>query len=460
MSILYIEYLILIIPIIIYLYQNNFRLKIRMHLIILILILLSLSRPVINEYTQDSDINGRDILIALDISYSMQVQDLEPNRYEFAKECIKELLTKNPNDNIMLMAFTTNQLLLSPPTTDHQLIVTALDSLNLEYILTKGTSLENLFLKLETMKIRQKNIILITDGGEEKELDKLVNIIKDKTKSFTIVALGDISGSVIKNRDETLVKDADGNLVISRINPLLKELANSIDANYMTASDSPSSTATILNEKLKKSNEIFNKKEKKYLELYQIPLFIATILFFILHTKWIKYLVFAFALISSNIEASNIKNITLESEIIKANRYYKHQEYEKALKIYISIKSKSAPIKQALYYNTANCFAMLGNYNDAKRFYVKSLQLGYDKDAEFNLKQIVFKENKKTKSEGKTLKSSKQNSSAKGDFKQNNKKIKNKENINNIQDAKQKYKISSKTYELINKGYIYENQPW
>jgi len=151
--------------------------------------------------------------------------------------------------------------------------------------------------------------------------------------------------------------------------------------------------------------------------------------------------------------------ITLDTQIIKANKYYKQKEYEKALKIYIEIKSKSKDIKQALFYNIANCFAMLGNYNDAKKFYVKSLQLKDDKDARYNLKQIIFLQNKKIKDNGKTIQSSKQNNSNNGNFKES-KKNKNKKNLNKVQDEKQLYKIGSKTYELINKGYIYENKPW
>jgi len=458
MNILYPEYLILIIPIILYLYQNKFRLKIYTHIIILILLLISLSRPVIDNYIQDSDIKGRDIVIALDISQSMQADDIKPNRYKFAKNCIKKLLEKNPNDNVMLVVFTTNPLLLSPPTTDHQLILTALDSLNLEYILTKGTSLKKLFLKLKSMKLKDKNLLLITDGGEENDVKELTNIIKNQTKSLTILALGDISGSVIKNQDNSLQKDKNGNLVVSRINPLLKELSEILEANYIMASSSVSSTVDKIDNVLKKGDEIFTKKEHKYLELYPVALFIATVLFFLLHTKWAKFIIILFTFLSINIEASNYKDTTFESEIIKANNYYKEHKYKKALKIYLNIKSTSKDIKQALYYNIGNCFAQLRNYTDAQVFYVKSLQLKEDSDTLFNLKQIIFLKDKKNNN-GKTLQSSKQNSSNKGDFKED-KNTKNKTGKNKTQDAKQVYKISSKTYELINEGYIYENKPW
>ncbi|PTB87132.1 VWA domain-containing protein, partial [cyanobacterium G8-9] len=183
------------------------------------------------------------MIIALDVSYSMRATDLSPTRYDFAKETIRVLLEKNPSDNIMLIAFTTNPLLLSPPTTDHTLINIALKSLNPEFILTKGTSLEKLFKKLSQLDAGHKNLILMTDGGEESDLTKLTSILADSDISLTILALGSKQGITIKNKDGSLLKDKQGNLVISRINPLLEILASTVKGNYITASSSPEATA-------------------------------------------------------------------------------------------------------------------------------------------------------------------------------------------------------------------------
>ena len=94
------------------------------HSIILLLILLSLTRPVIKKGLQERSLHARDIIIALDVSYSMQAEDVNPTRYIFAKQTIEAFLKQNPKDNLMLIAFTTNPLLLSPPTTDHTLLFT------------------------------------------------------------------------------------------------------------------------------------------------------------------------------------------------------------------------------------------------------------------------------------------------------------------------------------------------
>ena len=174
MSLLYPAFLWLLIPLALLLWSSKKRsLHSIIHSIVLGLIIVSLARPVIKEGVKESRIEARDIIIALDVSYSMRAKDIQPSRYIFAKSTIKALLTRYPQDNIMLIAFTSNPLLLSPPTTDHTLILTALKSLNPEYILTKGTSLKKLFAKLKKMHSANKDFILITDGGEEQNTEAL-----------------------------------------------------------------------------------------------------------------------------------------------------------------------------------------------------------------------------------------------------------------------------------------------
>lgn len=488
MSFLYPEYLFFIIPLVVFLYKTTNSFTNKMHTIILLLLFISLSRPVYEKVEQDSVIDAKDIVIALDVSLSMMADDIKPNRYEYAKKSIEEFLKLNPNDNVMLIAFTTNPLLLSPPTTDHNLILTSLKALNTEYILTKGTSLLNLFEKLKEIGVKDKNLILITDGGEESELDKLTQTIKYETKSLTILALGDHIGSTIPTKDGSLLKDSDSNLVISRVNPFLEQLASSLDATYIKGGDLATQIATLISSTIEDSNNKTTKKENNFKEYYQIPLFLATMLFLMLHTKGIKYLLIVFAFLASSGSASmldnyyldsgyksynqqnykdamkNLENIelkSLQSEIIKANTLYKMGEYEQALKLYLQIKSTDANVKKGLNYNIANCFAMLGNYQDAKIFYAKTLSFGEDREASENLKKIIFKENRKSKDDGKKLPTSQQMSQKDDEFEAKDKNSKDaKKGQNDIKDTKERYPISSKTYELINKGYIDETKPW
>ena len=318
MTLLYPSFLWLFLPLItLFLGKRKKDLITTVHLIILMLIVTALSRPVLQEGVQERSLEAKDIIIALDVSYSMRAKDIEPTRYAFAKETIQALLKENVKDNIMLIAFTTNPLLLSPPTTDHELINIALKSLNPEYILTKGTSLKKLFKKISSMhaaKNTHKNLILITDGGEENNLNSLTEELNNANISLTVLALGTKQGTTIENPDGSLLKDAKNSLVVSRINPLLKKLTSQVEGLYLTASNSPEATAKDLHNALSEDDqkgETITKMQYSYTELYQIFILFAALLFLMVHTRASKYLITLFMLLGLNLEASMLDSYHL-----------------------------------------------------------------------------------------------------------------------------------------------------
>lgn len=510
MTLLYPSFLWLLLPLALLLWSSSRKLIHVVHLIILMLIVLTLSRPVQEEALQEASIEAKDIIIALDVSYSMKATDITPTRYDFAKETISALLQANPGDNIMLIAFTTNPLLLSPPTTDHALINVALQNLNPEFILTKGTSLEKLFKKLSSMKMGHKNLVLMTDGGEEEKLEKLTTLVQNSNISLTILALGTTRGTTIKNKDGSLLKDKEDNLVISRVNPLLESLASSVSGAYFTASNTAKATAGKLNDALQNNAnkaQRIQKMQRHYLELYQIPLTLALLLFFMVHTRAVKYLLILFTLLGVQAEASVLDNYhlnlayksyegsdfnetrrqlkqikirSLQSQIVLANTYYKQRAFKKAIQTYKSIRSTSPKTKQQLYYNIANAYALLESYDKAKIYYTKALQLGEDPDAKYNLQMIALLSDAKSADLGIAHPKSQDSSSSKSESQEETKESKSEDEPSSgsggggesqtqkeqeksklLSDGSQEqHPLGSKVYELINKGYIREKQPW
>ncbi len=175
-----------------------------------------------------------------------------------------------------------------------------------------------------------------------------------------------------------------------------------------------------------------------------------------------------------------IEEPSLQSRITLANTYYKQGKYKKAIESYKSIQSTSIEIKQQLYYNIANSYAKIYKYKNAKKYYAKVLQLGRDEDAEYNLKLIALLSNKRdnglgishpksqnsasTQSEKSTNKKSKSDedkpSSGSSGNGKNSKEKKREKNRLKSNNKEEKHPLSSKVYELINEGYIYEEQPW
>ena len=473
--------------------------------------LLALMRPVWHQTAQKRQIEARDIIIALDISYSMRATDIQPSRYEYAKETIDILLKKNTTDNIMLIAFTTNPLLLSPPTTDHELISIALKSINMEYILTHGTSLERLFEKLKRLNIKNKHLLLITDGGQERRSSQVDTTIKDANLALTILAVGTQQGTTIKKSDGSLLKDEEGNLIVSRRNQMLEHLASDNGGEYLVADGSALQSAKEIMQSIEtqhQNRKSIEKMQQNFIELYPIPLVLALLLFFVIHTRAIRYLILFLGLFGLEANASlvddiwlinaykaykkgdfnssydslaNIQTPSLQSLMALGNIYYKQKKYTQALFTYQSIRSTSIPIKQKLYYNSANCYMKLEKYNKAIDNYSKALQLGFDKDAHSNLSLAMQQQKKKKKNQGlsnpnaqssstsspnqKTqsseTKENQEKSSGSGGGTQKSNKTKEETDKKLLESTPSlKQPISSKVYELINKGYIYEKQPW
>jgi len=257
----------------------------RVHAIILILLVVTMMRPKLKEQEIESRVEADDIIIALDLSFSMNATDLSPSRYLFAKKTIHSFMELNPHANIMLIAFTTNPLLLSPPTTDHELIKVALDSLDPQNILTKGTSLKRLFEKIVELESGHKDLILMSDGGEESEVQELSKLLSSIDISLHILAIGTEQGSTIPNSNGTFIKDENSNLIVTRVNPILKSLSQEVGGVYLETESNPQKTAQLLNKTLSGEKKEIIKKEHKHLELYQLPLSIAIILFMMLHTR-------------------------------------------------------------------------------------------------------------------------------------------------------------------------------
>ena len=485
----------------------------------LIFMLLALSRPVIPNALEEQNIDAKDYIIALDASFSMQAKDLLPTRYDVAKENIEKIITTLKKDRFSIFAFTTNSMLISPPTTDATISMQALNSLEPKYILTKGTSLLGLFKTLAKTSYRSKEVIIFSDGGEDQNLAHLVSLCKTNNIIPYIVATASSRGSTLTNEDK-LVLDDKKNLVISRENPLLKPLASECGGKYYQLQSSKDISQSIIADLQKGKDTIAVKtKVRSYKELYFIPLFLALLTFFLAVTKLHQlYIFIPFLLLPHPSEASMLfdfyhnaqaKSAYTQKEFISSAKefqnmsptvgsyynsgvaYYKAGAYKKAMQYFSQIKTPNRVLKSKLFYNMGNVAIKLKRYKLAIAYYKKSLALHDDKDALYNLsllyklapkekkdlsKMLAHKAKKQKKEEEKhkqkSQKSKKtkksgaganQKASQKSAGSGSNKKKKKKEN-ENLQLVKKKnkskYKLGYHAYELINKGYTNEIHPW
>lgn len=135
------------------------------------LAIIALARPQEANTKVKKNVEGIDIVIALDISDSMLIEDMKPtNRLEAAKETIKQFIEKRTSDRIGLLVFAGESFTLVPLTLDYQLIlervkeVTTAANANIKDGTAIGVALANAAGRLKDSTAKSRIIIFMTDG--------------------------------------------------------------------------------------------------------------------------------------------------------------------------------------------------------------------------------------------------------------------------------------------------------
>ena len=134
----------------------------------LFIFVFALARPVTLEKTVTPPVEGKDIMIALDVSGSMEALDFQPkNRITAAKNIIEEFVKGRKSDRLGLVFFAKESFLQVPLTTDYDIFNELLARVTTG-VIEDGTAIGNglglALSRLESSKAKSKVIILLTDG--------------------------------------------------------------------------------------------------------------------------------------------------------------------------------------------------------------------------------------------------------------------------------------------------------
>ncbi len=138
-----------------------------LRLLVLALLIIALARPQSVSSKQNINIEGIDIVMAIDVSSSMLARDLKPDRLEASKAVAKEFIAKRPNDRVSIVIFSGEAFTQVPLTTDHQMIYTLfreIESGMIEDGTAIGDGLATSVSRLKDSDAISKVIILLTDG--------------------------------------------------------------------------------------------------------------------------------------------------------------------------------------------------------------------------------------------------------------------------------------------------------
>lgn len=139
----------------------------------LALFIIALSQPRLSRSQQKVNASGIDIVVALDLSGSMNAEDFaikgtQVNRLVMAQDVLKKFIEKRPNDRIGLVAFATEAYIAAPLTLDHEFLLKNLDRLEIGTIdesqTAIGSAISTAINRLREIKSKSKIVILMTDG--------------------------------------------------------------------------------------------------------------------------------------------------------------------------------------------------------------------------------------------------------------------------------------------------------
>lgn len=131
------------------------------------LMIIVIARPQSVSSWEETETQGIDIVLALDVSGSMLSQDLQPDRIQAAKRVASEFVTDRPNDNIGLVVFAGESFTQCPLTTDHKVLLNLLNDIEFGLIedgTAIGMGLATSVNRLKDSESQSKVVILLTDG--------------------------------------------------------------------------------------------------------------------------------------------------------------------------------------------------------------------------------------------------------------------------------------------------------
>ena len=136
--------------------------------LVVVLMLIALARPQKTNEKVEQWTEGIDIMLAIDISQSMQIEDFTPNRLDAAKNVARDFIKGRLQDRIGIVVFSGDAFSLTPLTTDYALLYSYLNELNFDMIETRGTAIGSA-MAVVTNRMRESNskskvCILLSDG--------------------------------------------------------------------------------------------------------------------------------------------------------------------------------------------------------------------------------------------------------------------------------------------------------
>ncbi len=230
--------------------------KLALRSVAVALIIISILGPTYGDSKKEIKSVGKDIMMCVDLSKSMDAFDIQPTRLEKIKFELKKIVAAFNSDRLGLVIFSSEAFMQCPLTYDQNALNLFIETMNTNLVPASGTDFGPP-LKMALTKMtdesdegnqKSKVIVLISDGEDfGEETDKIARQVEDDGIRLFALGVGTEQGSQIA-ASKGFRTDQKGNVVVTKLNPAsLKDLANKTDGQYFEINESRNDVNRLIN---------------------------------------------------------------------------------------------------------------------------------------------------------------------------------------------------------------------
>ncbi|MFZ2312319.1 MAG: VWA domain-containing protein, partial [Methylobacter sp.] len=214
-----------------------------------LLVIIALAGPTWKRLPSPVFRNDSAVVIALDLSRSMDAADIKPSRLIRARYKIADILKQRKDGQTALLVYAGDAFTVTPLTDDTETIASQLEALNTDIMPSQGSNtalvLENAVELFKQAGLQKGQILLVTDGVD---VDKTLATVKSLDKyKLSILGVGTDDGAPIALPEGGFLKDEQGNIVVPKLNSHeLTKLAQAGKGAYQTITANDADIQTLL----------------------------------------------------------------------------------------------------------------------------------------------------------------------------------------------------------------------
>jgi len=224
--------------------EGKLRAKAVLWVIAWILLVVGVADPQVGTKLEEVKRQGIDVILAVDVSTSMQCEDLPPNRLESAKHEILEFVDGLKGDRVGIIAFAGSAIMHCPLTTDYSAVKLLVRILEPNLVPEPGTALADAIdlarKSFNNPDVKSRVLIVITDGEDHEErAAEAAKAASDEGIRVYTIGMGTPQGAPIplkddQGRDAGFKRDNKGVVVVTRLNEvLLDKIAEEGGGRYL-----------------------------------------------------------------------------------------------------------------------------------------------------------------------------------------------------------------------------------